>query len=141
MPLLKFSFEPDLYLDPITKKPQVNYRPYVFISLKYKKKVSPNKIRALVDSGADYNTFPSSFAKELGIDVTNGIKHMTTGIGGQVLTVYGHRLGIVLDNKEINTYIFFGKHVTIPLLGRDGFFNYFNKVSFKIKEKRLELKH
>ena len=46
------------------KKLDFIYRPYVFIKLGNGNKWSKNFIRSLIDSGADYNVFPSAFAKD-----------------------------------------------------------------------------
>ena len=55
-------------VDPETKRLDFMYRPYMCVKLQHKKHISSNFVKALVDSGSDYNVFPSSFATEIGID-------------------------------------------------------------------------
>ncbi len=72
MQLLTYNFLPDLFRDPRTHKLGTIYRPYVLIKLGNKMNWSANFIKALVDSGADNNVFPASFATEIGIDYKKG---------------------------------------------------------------------
>lgn len=43
------------------------------------------------------------------------------------------------DGGVIETVVYFGENVKLPILGRDGFFNYFRKVAFDVKDKTFEL--
>ena len=134
MPVKTFKFHPDIF------KNEVTWRPYILIKLGNKNKWSPNFIRALVDSGADSNVFPSQFAKEIGLDYKKGKAEQVTGIGDKHSLVYVNIVKIRLETKEFETVIKFGEEIRIPLLGRDGFFNYFKKVSFSVKEREIEIK-
>lgn len=135
----RFSFEPDLALDRVTGKWDFCYRPYIFVELMYKKRRSSYPLRALVDSGSDHNIFPSEFAREIGLDYKNEIKYKTTTVNEYAFTVYGNRVKLVIRDTELETIIYFGDNVKIPILGRNGFFNYYKKVSFFVKNKTFEL--
>jgi len=72
MPIIKYDFLPDIFVHPNTKKLGTIYRPYILVKLGNKNKWSKNFIKTLIDSGADHNVFPSSFATEVGIDYKRG---------------------------------------------------------------------
>lgn len=136
---MKFDFEPELSFNPHTNKIDYCYRPYLFIKLSHKRKSSANFIKTLVDSGSDRNTFPAEFAKEIGLDYKKGESRKITSVNDSFTVVYGNRVKIEFDGKSIETVVYFGKSVKLPILGRDGFFNYFKKVSFDVKSKTFEL--
>ena len=141
MSVITLDFQPDILISSQTKKLDFIYRPYVFIKLGNGNKWSKNFIRSLIDSGADYNVFPSAFAKEIGINYEAGQKHKTTGVGGQLMTTYLHVVKIKVNSREIDTVVSFGKEIETPLLGRQGFFNYFDRITFIVKSKTLELEY
>lgn len=137
-----YDFEPELVIDPETKRPNFMYRPYMFVKLQHKKHISSNFIKALVDSGSDYNVFPSSFATEIGIDYKKGDKYKTSsGIGPVTIYTYGHIVYIDCDIKRFDAVIFFADEVRIPILGRHGFFHCFKNIEFNVKEKRMRIKY
>lgn len=140
MPLIRYNFLPDIFLDPKVRKLKTMYRPYILVKLGNKNKWSKNFIKALVDSGADYNVFPSSFADEIGINYTKGEAQKITGVGGLTIDTYMHFVKIKVENKEFETVVQFGKDIQTPLLGREGFFNYFDYVKFNAKRRFLEIK-
>lgn len=140
MSVITYNFEPDLVIDPETKMPSFMYRPYLLVKLRNKKRVSSNFIKALVDSGSDYNVFPSSFATEIGIDYRKGVKHRTSsGIGPTSIYTYGNIVSIEADTKIFDVVIFFADEVTIPILGRHGFFNFFKDIKFNVKKKSFSI--
>ena len=137
-----YPFEPDLAVNPKTKRMDFMYRPYIQIRLQYKKAITSNFIRALVDSGSDYNIFPSSFAKEIGIDYRKGIPHKaSSGIGGISIYTYGAIASINTGIKTFDTVIFFADEVRVPILGRHGFFNFFKNIEFNTKGKKMLIKY
>jgi len=140
MPVIQYKFEPEIFLDPKTKKLGSIYRPYVLIKIGNKNKWSANFIKALVDSGADSNVFPASFATEIGIDYKKGEPKDILGVGGVGGRTYINHAKIQIENKQIDTIIQFGESVQIPLLGREGFFNYFDYIKFNTKRKTFEIK-
>lgn len=141
MPLLTYEFLPDVFLNPESKKLGVVYRPYVLVKLGNGERWSKNFIRALVDTGADNNLFPIEFANEIGIDYKKGKRWKIVGVGRQEVHVYIIFAKIKIDRREFETMIQFGEHIRTPLLGREGFLNYFDRVSFNVKKRFLELKY
>lgn len=141
MPIIKYDFLPDIITHQGTKKLGTIYRPYVLVKLGNKNKWSKNFIKALVDSGADQNVFPSSFADEIGIDYTKGQLQKITGVGGLSINSYMHLVKIRIENKELETVVQFGEDIQTPLLGREGFFNYFDYAKFNVKRRFMELKY
>lgn len=141
MPVIKYPFQPDLFRDQKTKKLGAVYRPYILVKIGHDKKWSENFIRALADSGADTNVFPASFATEIGVDYKKGQLRKIIGVGGQEVDSYINLVRLKTETKEFETVIEFGENIQIPLLGREGFFNYFSYVKFAVKKRVLELKH
>lgn len=141
MPIIKYSFLPDIFFDPKVKKLKTIYRPYILVKLGNKNKWSKNFIKALVDSGSDYNVFPSSFANGIGIDHKKGEYQKIVGVGGLLTDSYINFVKIKIENKEIETIIQFGEKIQTPLLGREGFFNYFDYLKFNTKRRFLEIKY
>jgi predicted aspartyl protease len=141
MPIIKYDFLPDIAFDPKVDKLKTIYRPYALVKLGNENKWSKNFIKALIDSGADYNVFPSSFADEIGIDCVKGELQKITGVGGLSIDTYVHFVRIKVENKEFETVVQFGKDIQTPLLGREGFFNYFDYAKFNVKRRFLEMKY
>ena len=141
MPIIKYDFLPDIFFDSKVKKLKTIYRPYVLVKLGNKSKWSKNFSKSLVDSGADYNVFPSSFADEIGINCAKGELQKITGVGGLSIDTYMHFVKIKVGNKEFETVVQFGENIQTPLLGREGFFNYFDYAKFNVKRRFLEIKY
>lgn len=141
MPLLKYSFLPDLHRDSKTQKLGTIYRPYVLVKLGNKNKWSSNFIKSLVDSGADHNIFPASFATGIGLDYKKGEHRRITVVGGEYIDAYMNIVKIRIEAKEFETVVQFGDNIEIPLLGREGFFNYFDYVKLNVKRRIIELKY
>jgi hypothetical protein len=139
MPEIKINFDPDIALHPDTHQLEFKYRPYLQVKIGHNNKLTSNFIRALVDSGSDRNLFPSSFATEIGINWTTGDKHKITGIGGKTIYSYGHLVTVKVKKRKIETIVYFAREITIPLLGRDGFFNFFKTISFDTRNKKMIL--
>lgn len=141
MPIITYPFQPDFLRNSKTNKLVVTYRPYIDIKIGIENKWKDNKITCLIDSGADRNLFPASTVKSLGVVIQKGSKTVHKGIGNYILTSYTHTVKISIENKTFETEIDFSEDAYIPLLGRQGFFNYFKKISFIMSEKIVELKY
>lgn len=141
MPVLTYEFLPDIFENPRTKKRGVIYRPYVLIKLGNGNKWNKNFIKALVDSGADTNLFPTEFAKEIGLNYKTGMYRRILGIGKQEIESYINFVKLKIKTKELETVVQFSENVQTPLLGREGFFNYFERITFNVKKRFLELKY
>lgn len=140
MPIITYKFQPDIFRDK-TSKLGVIYRPYVLIKLGHKNKWSKNFIKALIDSGSDHNVFPASFAAEIGINYKNGEYREIFVVGGESVDSYINLVKLKIENKDLETVIQFGEKVQTPLLGREGFFNYFDYIKFNVKRRKIEIKY
>lgn len=141
MSIIKFKFQPDFFINPRTKKLGAIYRPYLLVKLGNGNKWSRNFIRALLDSGADNNVFPASFATEIGIDYKKGEYRRIVGVGGKETESYINFVKIRIENKEFETIVQFGEDIKTPLLGREGFFNYFDYIKLNVKRRLIEIKY
>jgi len=115
------------------------YRPMVTVRLCYKHKISPFPVNCILDSGSDRNLFPGWFAKNIGINLKKGKKKIIRGIGAMGITAYEHEVDIYVEDKKFKTTIDFSDDQQVGLLGRSGFFNLFQKIIFKEKNKIIEL--
>ena len=97
---------------------------------------------ALVDSGADWNIFPSILGDILGMDVLKGKKAVFGGIGGGSLTAYFHNVIIYVGGWPMKVYCGFSPDIpqsAFGVLGRCGFFDHF-VVKFEESKGQLEIK-
>jgi len=94
-----------------------------------------------VDSGSDVNLFPVDMAKSVGINFKKGEPRRVFGIGGVEIPSFLHRnIEIILpDGLSFSTEIQFSEQQKTPLLGRTGFFNFFEEVTFNIKNSSFKL--
>ncbi len=122
------------------------YAPVLKTTLFYKNVERLFLIDCIVDSGADFCVFPAKMGKAIGLDIYEGENVITNGIGGKEI-LYFHKLKVeVLLNDEPWAFEcragFSSKLNTkgIGFLGRDGFFDLFQEVSFNQKAKMFRLK-
>ncbi len=106
-------------------------RPIIYFLLNYKHGKMFGPMGAIIDSGADYNLFPADVADILGIKLMKGEEKVNEGIGGKRVKTYRH-LGIKMfvEGYSFNTSIDFSKEISVPLLGQQGFFDKFKKITF-----------
>lgn len=130
MPVIKRDFVPGVFQDPVTNEIELVFQPKVTIFI---------KIDAYVDSGAVRNLFPADPLKYFNIKLDNGRKRIHYGIGEKEVVSYTHDVQILIDKFRINTEIDFSIQHKPHLLGTDRFFKFFDRVSFNMTEKSLEL--
>jgi predicted aspartyl protease len=99
-------------------------RPLVDVKLIYNGQAQ--KVRAMIDSGADVCLFHSDIGKILGIDVYTGRKESFSGVSGVLFDVYFHK--IHKETIRINTIELEAGFTDAPvagsgLLGQVGFFD------------------
>lgn len=94
---------------------------------------------ALIDSGADFNVFPLSIAKDLGLKLNMNKMLIFSGVGekSQKLTGYLGVLDLMIyrkgDSIKFSTPIVFTNDIPsngIPLLGESGFFDHLEEICF-----------
>lgn len=123
------------YLRFVSKSPKTQritgeaFAPVVVIRISHDRKLSV-PLHAIVDSGSSKNLLPASFAEQVGIKVKRGRMVKILGIGNTEVTAYSHKVKIYLGLNLFETEVDFSFEQDIPLLGRDGFFNLFQKIIF-----------
>jgi predicted aspartyl protease len=138
----KFSFTyfPYPAKDLKTKKRFEIFRPTVPIQISYNGSLSW-PFQGLVDSGSDRNLFPAQLGELIGIRVKEGEERPIEGIGGHIVKTYTHKITLKIHNYEFKTKADFSYRHEVPLLGRDGFFNFFKRIDFKEKKRTLDFKY
>lgn len=137
---ISFSYERYPKIDPKTRKVTgEKFYPIVIIKLSYGHQLS-RPFRALVDSGSDRNLFPAHIGESIGISFRK-IKPVTIkGIGKGETQAYTKKVKLYIDTNKYDLEIDFSYDQQMPLLGREGFFDLFESVSFNHKTKFLEIK-
>ncbi|MBA7669674.1 hypothetical protein ES703_77806 [subsurface metagenome] len=84
---------------------------------------------ALIDSGANISVFREEIAECLEIVIEEGEETLLQGLGGRIVG-YIHELKVGVDNEEFFCNVVFSKELTVGLniLGREGFFEYFQVI-------------
>jgi len=112
-------------------------KPFINLAVNYKRG-EPRVIKALVDSGADFNLFPGYVGDLLKINVKKGSKRNAVGIGGMQIESFFHEgVGIFIEGHKIETNAYFSYQQQIPILGQNGFFDKCNTVTFNRKEEEI----
>lgn len=96
---------------------------------------------ALVDSGCDFSTFPSAWAKPLGIDFMADCEEIdgnTASGKDNSQRIYKPGIHGLVAGKKVPLRAIFNPKIPIALLGREDFFAYF-KVSFDQQAKTFRL--
>lgn len=95
----------------------------VFFYSKEKEKLS---LFFIIDSGATISAFPKSDAKVFGIKPETGIPQFVSGIGGEVINGWKHKVVIYLKEKKLQLPVIFLDNESAPrVLGREGVFDRF----------------
>ena len=115
------------------------FRPFLPVKVCYKHTLFRNPLNALVDSGSHRNLFPAYVGEKIGFNVQKGIYQNIGGIGGVGIEAFTHPVKIFIRDFSFETFIDFSYKQQVPILGRNGFFNFFTKVIFKEKERIIEL--
>ena len=94
---------------------------------------------ALVDSGANISVFREEIAECLEIGIEDGEEILLQGLGGRIVG-YIHEIKVRVDGEEFLCKVVFSKELTVGLniLGREGFFEYF-QVTFNERGKEIIL--
>ena len=139
MASLGFSYLPRPIINPKTNQREEIFTPYVPIMLSTSHGNPTPLIDALVDSGSDRNLFPMQLADLLGISFKKIKPKIIHGIGGIAIKAYSSKINIWVNNEKYATEADFSLEQQTLLLGRQGFFNLFKKVTFDEKGRFLYL--
>ena len=141
MSLKKFYYTKLPILDSRGKKVGEVARPIIEIIIKYGHSEMLGPIAALIDSGADYNLFPSYMCQSLGINLKSGQKSSVRGVSGDKIITYRHLdIRIFVEGDSFSTFIDFSDFYNeIPILGQQGFFDKFKSVNFSRSKEEIIL--
>lgn len=124
---------------------QVKYSPIVSTILENKIHRLEFSFDSIIDSGADYCVFPAYLGELIGLNVELGQRLPMYGVGGKEILYFHHIKVIVIIEKqawEFKCFVGFSKKMNIKglgFLGRQGFFNLFNKIEFLENQRKLRL--
>jgi len=138
----QFNFSTIPILDSSGKKViKVLMRPILRARLCFNHKMTITPVNCIIDTGADINLFPSSWAVSIGIKIIEGKKSPIRGIGGIIISGYEHSFKLFIVNSKISfdTSAIFSYEQTIPLLGMRGFIDHFKRVTLDIEEDVFKL--
>lgn len=142
---MKIQFDYTVFpiIDGNSKVIEIIHKPYIPVNLSSEitGKHTKSSIMCLLDSGADKNLFPVELAKSLGISLKEGAAHTMIGIGGIMIQSYSHKVSLSVRDYTFEADVFFSADQQTPLLGREGFFSAFHKVTFDQHEFRVELEY
>lgn len=137
--IIRFLYRPFPKKNPITHTVVgIFYRPLVTLQVANKQQLS-RPFNALADSGSDANLFPAELAEMIGIDFKGRRPKTIIGIGGIEIKAFNHKIKLIIGLKEFDTEADFSYQQKVPLLGREGFFNLFQKVIFDNNFNELQL--
>lgn len=144
MPGIKIDLTPNPYKESPESKLKLAYIPIIEVFLVCNHKIGKS-VKCYIDTGSIVNIFPQEYATTfLGFsDKTlraRGKEIEILGVGGIKAKGYGYLCTIHHPNFRFeNVYVFFVGDQRYPLLGRVGFMDKFNKITFNESEKTVEL--
>jgi len=137
---LSISYEVRPKKDPLTQEIIGEmFFPLVMISIKYGHRYS-RPFLALVDSGSDRNLLPADIGESIGISFKKSKFITIGGIGSAQVKAFPKQVKLKIDSNEYTVSADFCFEQRIALLGRDGFFNLFQSVTFNEKTHYLDIK-
>ena len=139
MKSVSFYFVPEIANDAMTGKKVEVLRPKIPVRFLLKNRKVTNPLDCLFDTGADRILLPGIWGEALGLKVRYGKEGKTVGIDNKPLTTYTHKITIYVGTYRIVTDADFAYENTIPLLGREGFMEKFEKIEFNQNKRYVEL--
>ena len=117
-------------------------RPVILTGLEYNNKVLQFQFGSIIDSGADHCVFPAQFGEAAGIDVRSGKEQASRGIGSDTAFFHQVNVRVFINNRQYQFPCWAGFMYSLDqigkgLLGRHGFFELFDVISFK--DQHIEL--
>lgn len=111
------------------------FRPMITIRLSIGHGSITPAFDALADSGSDRNLLPARWGEILEINFKKIAPRTIRGIGGVHIKVYPAKINIWIVGEKYSTEADFSYEQKDPILGRKGFFDLFESVTFKEKER------
>jgi len=125
---------------------RITYSPMVKTSIEANNQILNFSFFSVIDSGADHCVFPATFAERLGINVESGIHMPAHGVGGGD-NWYFHNIKTWVEIEGqawhwecLAAFSRGTDNLGIGLLGRLGFFELFEEVSFDQRNRIVKLK-
>lgn len=138
MAKLEFTYLLQDKIDPNTgQKIGFDARPYIPIRASYAHGNPSQFIDALVDSGSDRNLFPAGLANMLGIKLKKSSKIHINGIGKSSIEAYPAKINLWIQGEKYETDADFSPEQRSLLLGRNGFFNLFENITFDENSQKM----
>lgn len=134
-----FYFVPEVGTDLITGEKIEVLRPKISIRFLTKNRKVLNPFDCLFDTGADRILLPGVWGEALGLSVKKGKIGKTTGIDNIPITTYTHPITFFVGSYKITSEADFAYENTIPLLGRFGFMDRFEKIEFNENKRYVKL--
>jgi len=98
------------------------------------------KVSPYADSGADITILPKSVCEILGLRLQDGQESVVTGVGGEEIKIFIHKIAVRIGDEEFEVRVGFAKREDIPyLLGRTDILNHFNILFKKDKVVFIQL--
>ncbi len=136
---ISFYFVPEIGNDATTGKKVEIFRPKIQVRFLTKDRKVTNPLDCLFDTGADRILLPGIWGEALGLKVKSGKEGKTVGIDNKPITTYTHNITIYVGAYQINTEADFAYENMIPLLGRTGFMDKFEKIEFNQNKRYVQL--
>ncbi|MBI2431076.1 MAG: hypothetical protein HYV39_03615 [Candidatus Levybacteria bacterium] len=141
MPVIKFSYTPEVFINQETGKVNYIYRPLIPTRLCNKHIFSKFPVNCLLDSGADKNLFPAEWGEMVRLKIKSGKEVTHYGIGKKDIKAYRHKVKLYIGVYHFETEADFSYEQQFPLLGREGFFKYFERITFREKDHIVTLEY
>lgn len=136
---ITFYFVPEIATDFLTGEKVEVLRPKIHIRFLTKNRRVTNPLDCLFDTGADRILLPGIWGEALGLKVKTGKEGKTSGIDNIPITTYTHRITFYVGSYKINTEADFAYENKVPLLGRFGFMDKFEKIEFNENKRYVKL--
>ena len=134
---MKFKYRRINLFHPFSKKKYI-LRPIIPVSLKNKQ--FSIRYEALVDSGSDFNIFPTEIAQRLNIDLKNSQTIHFSGVEDSPIEGYIARVLLSINHENFKTNVVFADLPNASgILGQNGFFDIFS-VKFNLFKEEIEIK-
>ena len=120
-------------------------RPALTTFIEYQGKSPQQTFFSIIDSGADNCIFPAKFGQLVGINITSGPTEGSRGIGSGTTYYHNVRVWVMVGGKfyHFNCYAGFMVELDqtgVGFLGRRGFFNLFQSITFDPSNSLVEFK-
>ena len=136
---ITFYFVPEVSTDYLTGEKVEVFRPKIPVRFLTKNRKVMNPLDCLFDTGADRILLPGAWGEALGLNVKKGKEGKTAGIDNVPITTYTHQITLFVGSYKITTEADFAYENTIPLLGRSGFMDKFEKIEFNENKRYVKL--